>query len=309
MKSRNILRHSIATLLSLAAASHAASLTWDGGPLASTTDDIITAGAGTWMTGLNNWDDGIANLVNAPWANGDDAVFAGTAGIVTISGGGVIANSLTFNSAYTISGNALTLGGATPTISANGILGVLSSSISGSNGLTLATTGATAGVYLDGSNTYTGVTSATSGFLVARNAGSLGGSADGTVVASGATLQIEGNGAVNVHYAIPVGTGTTGGRQLTHHPTQNAAIIWMYKSINQITHDIRIITHGIGAVNAKHLFGPVYGSVPQVAIVAADIGEFLREAQRIGTLLQLLFCLPPLGDILGYANEVTRGRF
>ena len=215
MKSRNILRHSIATLLTLAAASHAASLTWDGGPLASTVDDIITPGAGTWTTGSNNWDDGIANLLNAPWANGDDAVFTGTAGVVTISSPGVMANSLTFNSGYTISGNVLTLGGATPTITSNAVLGVISSSIAGSNGLTLAATGI-AGVYLDGNNTYTGVTTATAGFIVARNAGALGGSADGTVVASGATLQIEGNGVVNVHFANEAvtisGTGVGGNR-------------------------------------------------------------------------------------------------
>ena len=215
MKTPHILRNSIATLICLAAASHATTLTWDGGPLASTIDDIVTPGAGTWTTGINNWDDGVANLLNAAWANGDDAVFSGAAGIVTVSGG-VTANSVTFNSGYTITGSTLTLSGGTPTITSNAVIGTISSSIAGSNGLTFVGTGVTPGVYFDGSNTYTGVTSVNSGFLIARNANSLGGSASGSVAASGATLQVEAIGLADVNIANEAvtisGTGVGGTR-------------------------------------------------------------------------------------------------
>ncbi|MFO1522781.1 MAG: hypothetical protein U1F77_11865 [Kiritimatiellia bacterium] len=68
----------------------------------------------------------------------NDAVFGGTAGTVTLTGG-VTANDLTFNSnGYTIQGNTLTLnGGAVPSITvAAGLGATLGPVITGNAGLT-----------------------------------------------------------------------------------------------------------------------------------------------------------------------------
>ncbi len=69
-------------------------LTWGAGG---------AGGTGTWNTTATNtdWYNGTANV---PWTNGDNALFAGTAGTVTISGS-VNANQLTFSTAgYTVQG-------------------------------------------------------------------------------------------------------------------------------------------------------------------------------------------------------------
>ncbi len=193
---------------------HAANLTWDITPgTIGTGDSAITGGAGTWDLTNGNWTtDGGAN--NIAWTDGNSAIFQGTAGVVTL-GAPISANAITFNSAHTITGGTLTLGSATPTITGNGVLGVISAVVAGTNGLSLTATG-TAGVYLDGANTYSGVTTVNSGFLVARNNSALGSSADGTVVASGGTLQLENLGGVDTvisNEALTIsGTGMLGNR-------------------------------------------------------------------------------------------------
>src|SRR5262245_53026783 len=107
---RAVLAVSIASLLLVHSAS-AASLTWgvDG-----------AGGDGTWDTTTNSWWNS-ATTTNVMWpassTGDDDAVFDGFAGTVTLATGGITANDLTFNSSgFTITGNTLTLDGATPTI-------------------------------------------------------------------------------------------------------------------------------------------------------------------------------------------------
>lgn len=51
-------------------------------------------GSGTWSTSVANWSDGSSTTV--PWTDGDSAVFAGTAGTVSISGS-VTAKQVTFS--------------------------------------------------------------------------------------------------------------------------------------------------------------------------------------------------------------------
>jgi fibronectin-binding autotransporter adhesin len=166
-------------------------LTWDsdsGNPGAQ-------GGTGIWDTNISpNWWDGGAN-VNWPAASGtdDDAVFENTAGTVTIAAGGVVANDLTFNTTgYIINGGPLTLNGGTPTVTnGTGIDATISSIISGTNGLTKAGGGV---LTLSGANTYGGITNLTAGTLKVGNASALGsslaGAADGTVVSSGAALDV-----------------------------------------------------------------------------------------------------------------------
>lgn len=101
------LRHSTLLTLLLCAGSmkvSAATKYWDGAIPANATTD---GGTGTWNT-ANNWDAALDGT-NASWVAGDDAIFGGTAGTVTLSGA-TSARSLTFNTdGYTITGNTLTL--------------------------------------------------------------------------------------------------------------------------------------------------------------------------------------------------------
>jgi autotransporter-associated beta strand protein len=180
-------------------------------------DGFITGGSGTWNLTNGNWTpDFGAN--NVAWVNNvvpDDAVFGGTGGAVRL-GTGITVGSVTFDAnGYDIRGNTLTFGSANPTVTANFVFGTITSTVAGSAGLTFEGSGFS-GTYFDGSNTYTGITSVNSGFLVVRHANSLGSSVDGTVVASGATLQLEnaGGGDVNIaNEAVTIsGAGVDGNR-------------------------------------------------------------------------------------------------
>jgi len=111
-------------------------LYWDGGIADIGTDGngASAGGAGTWDTTTKNWDAGAAPHVSWNNANNDTAVFAGTAGTVTL-GAPVTAGGLTFNTAnYVLTGGTITLAGsATINCGANA---TISSAIAGTAGLT-----------------------------------------------------------------------------------------------------------------------------------------------------------------------------
>ena len=92
---------SLAVFVSMAATASAATYYWDP----TKTGGTGGGGAGTWNTA--SWWTGAAD---AAWANGNDAVFGGSAsGVVTLSAS-VNATSLTFNTAgYTLSGSSLAI--------------------------------------------------------------------------------------------------------------------------------------------------------------------------------------------------------
>ena len=121
------------TALAVSPSVHAANRYWDGGTanIATTGDGASGGTAGNWDTTLTNWDQG-SGLAHVAWSNAaqDTAIFAGTAGTVTLTAP-VTAAALTFTAAgYTVAGtspNILTLGGTSATITTS----------------TLATTGTT----------------------------------------------------------------------------------------------------------------------------------------------------------------------
>ena len=141
---------------------------WDGG-------DLLTNGAqggsGPWNTTTRWWN----GFTNATWpATGlvSEAVFAATAGTVTLDPAGLIANRLSFNTTgYLLENGHLTLNGSSPSIfTSAGVTTAISSAISGSAGLTKTGTGS---LVLGGSNTY-GATFIQQGHLQVNHGGSLG---------------------------------------------------------------------------------------------------------------------------------------
>jgi len=139
------------------------------------------AGGFTWNNNSTaKWSLTPGGPYNQPWTNGNNAVFEGAAGTVTISG--VTANTITFNtSGYTLSSGILTLtnNGLPPTITlgGSGYSDTISSVIAGSAGLAVVAPGGTGygSLSLSGANTYTGGTALSGNArVVALAAGAFG---------------------------------------------------------------------------------------------------------------------------------------
>ena len=163
---------------------------------------VSARSAAQFFSGTNavlNWDNGTTpnwgNVTGGPynttWANGNDAVFQGTA--ATVTNLGVSANSLMFSTAsYIITSNTITLTGAAPKIT-NTVTATLAASLAGTGGITKYGTGT---LTLSGSNTFTGPLTNNSGgavtAIVVANSNAL--SATTVVVGSGGG----GGNAVNI---------------------------------------------------------------------------------------------------------------
>ncbi|WP_114953406.1 autotransporter-associated beta strand repeat-containing protein [Sphingosinicella terrae] len=182
-------------------------------------------GAGTWDTTSLRWStDGIGTggLYDRPWQNAqlDNAIFAGTAGIVNLSVP-ITVHNITFDSAnYTLTGNTLTLAGTTPTITVNSGTSTISSVIAGTQGLTKAGAGT---ISLTGVNTFTGGVVVNAGGLSVDSDAALGNGANTVTLNDGASFAATGalstsrqvvlNGAITfsgagVGSALISGTGT-----------------------------------------------------------------------------------------------------
>jgi autotransporter-associated beta strand protein len=123
----------------------AAVYNWNG-----STSGSATGTDNTWNATTANWTG--AGTVWLTTGSDNDAVFAGTAGTVTIASA-VTANDLTFNTAgYTISGGTLTLNGATQTIN-NSVTATISSVLAGTANVTKRGVGT---LVLSGANTISG---------------------------------------------------------------------------------------------------------------------------------------------------------
>lgn len=143
---------------------------WDGTSTSANAD----GGDGTWDAGTStNWDNAAVAGADIVWpgtGTDNDAIFAGTAGTVTVDGTGVAANSLTFSTAgYVIQGGKVTLNGTTPTIS-NAVAATINSEVAGSGGLTKTGAGI---LTLGGANSFTGTTNISGGTVVAAHVSAL----------------------------------------------------------------------------------------------------------------------------------------
>lgn len=144
-----------ALLAGMAAGPAAAQVTryWDANANAAG-----SGGTGTWNASNLNWSpngDGASGPYNLPWNNagGDSAVFGGVAGTVTLGVPITVHNIIFDTGGYTLKGEALTLSGASPTITVNSGTSTISSIIAGSAGLTKDGAGT---LSLTGANTFTG---------------------------------------------------------------------------------------------------------------------------------------------------------
>ncbi|MBZ9942478.1 autotransporter-associated beta strand repeat-containing protein, partial [Mesorhizobium sp. BR1-1-13] len=176
-------------------------------------------GAETWNTTTALWNNQTQAGPMVVWDNAafDNAVFAGTAAIVTI-GAPITAGGLTFNvGGYTLNGGTLTLGGATPTINAAVGATTINSVIAGTAGLTKS---GGANLILTGNNTFSGGITLNGGVLEADDNAALGDLSNNITVTSGSRLQID-SGTTSRTVTINSGVGLliqgpgTGGARYT----------------------------------------------------------------------------------------------
>ena len=167
---------------------------WDGaaGPKF---DGAIAGGNGVWQaTGTDNWTD-LTGAVNSAFDNGAIAIFAGSAGTVTIdnSQGVVTAAGLQFaaNGTYVLQGGALTLTGPQSVIrvgdgsaAGSGYVANIQSVITGATQLVKTDIGR---LILSGTNTYTGGTAINGGVVQIAGDANLG-AASGGLSFNGGTL-------------------------------------------------------------------------------------------------------------------------
>jgi autotransporter-associated beta strand protein len=185
---------------------------WDTLPgVAGPGDGIVNGGSGLWDLSTANWtfDSGFNN---GAWANFDDAEFGGaTGGLVAISGGGVFANSLTFDptadlSRYAIVGqtpaDVLTLVGSGTITTNDGA--TLYASIGGSAGLNKQGVGV---LTLGGANTFSGPLVVSGGTLTVGDTSNLG-SADSLTISGGSTFAATGAVSYSGNVSISGGGGT-----------------------------------------------------------------------------------------------------
>jgi fibronectin-binding autotransporter adhesin len=176
----------IVVLSMMIVSSQAANRWWDGTNTVSTGDGASDGGTATWDTTTLNWDQG-NGIDRVAWtnANNDTAIFAGSAGAVTL-GTGITIGGLQFDTAsYTIvgSGNVLTWGTAGSIVAnQNATIGPI---MAGSVAITKSGTGA---VTLSSKSTYTGGTTVNEGTLILGAGGNVGTLRGALTINSGATV-------------------------------------------------------------------------------------------------------------------------
>lgn len=155
---------------------HATTLFWDGGTsnIPDPGNSSSAGGDGSWSTTLANWDNAAVHITWPTSGTDNDALFAGTPGIVNLTSP-VTANDLSFDtSGYVVAGsgiNNLTLNGNSPTITVStGSAAMISAKLAGTNGFHKAGTGT---LYLAGSQLYSGTTLIAAGKLQLTGSSSL----------------------------------------------------------------------------------------------------------------------------------------
>ena len=210
-------------------ANAAASFTVNLGTALSGTN-LTLAGPGTVnLNGANLFGTGQTTLAgstlniatSAALGTGLLTLVSGTIQTAT-SGGLLLTNALTFDNAnVTFAGsNPLLFGGGAATLTAgtNNTLNVtntaataFNNTISGAGILTKTGSGT---LILSGANTYTGQTFVNAGAILVQNSSGLGSTTAATVVASGAAVQLWGNGLSIANPLVLNGTGINGGGAL-----------------------------------------------------------------------------------------------
>ncbi len=168
-------------------------------------------GSGTWQTSSAAFSSSLAGTDPATRGASDPVIFAGTAGVVTVSGTVSVNSGMNFGTTgYSVAGGTINLGGATILDNAlsidSGGTATISSVITGSTGLSKTGTGT---LELSGTNTFSGGVSLGGGELIVSSLGNLGDAANdisfsggrlvvAQTLSTGSGADYSGSGAVQV---------------------------------------------------------------------------------------------------------------
>jgi autotransporter-associated beta strand protein len=169
-------------------------------------------GSGDWDATAMRWSTANGGSADTPWSNynGADAVFQSATGTTTVAmaSGGVVANSLTFNtpgSVYALVGGPLTLTASGGLITVNsGVSASIASGICGDVGLTKNGGGL---LTLGGVNAYSGNTAIVAGTLQLNSGSSITGGSLIVGNASGSQGRLNVSPGALVHVASAAGPG------------------------------------------------------------------------------------------------------
>ncbi len=162
-----------------------------------------SGGTGPWNLTNAFWSNG---AVDSVWSNAGNntAQFGLTPGTVTL-GAGITAGGLNFNVDMTVTGNTLTLGGATPTVNVGGgVTATVSSALAGTAGAVVAGGGTLIVTQANGG--LSGAWDIQAGLVRGNNYGALGTGA--VTVQTGAALQFNAGINGNLNNAITLNGGT-----------------------------------------------------------------------------------------------------
>lgn len=244
-------------------------LYWDG---TSTTADA-DGGAGIWIAAAEpaNWNSAAMEGSNLPWTEGSEAIFGGSGGVVTVSGS-VTAASLAFGSpGYSTSGGTIVLTG-TPGIDAGPHSVTIGSVLAGSGPIVKTGSGT---LTLAGSNTFSGLFTISSGTVKAGISTPLGagtGTSNGTVVSSGATLDVNGRSLNNERVTIS-GTGVGGAGALV-----NGSSTPSYSSVRYLT---LAAPASIGGIGRWDLYGTGALNMSGHVLTKTGPGDFYLSAVSV----------------------------
>lgn len=172
-------------LLVLGGGAQAQELRWD-----TITGSGVNGGTGTWDADTANWTEDFG-VTNRTWVQGSIARFEASPGTVTVVGTQEVGGIDVISGGYLIDGaGQLQLVGSPSVVDVfNGTTLNIGAQVSGAAALEKVGMGT---LTLSGANSYTGTTTVRAGTLVAGSNSALGGTAGGTVVEDGATLELSG---------------------------------------------------------------------------------------------------------------------
>jgi autotransporter-associated beta strand protein len=244
---------------------------WDNDGIAPGTYATTGAGmggSGTWNSAARNWYTGGAEV---PWVNGDDAIFWGAAGTVTLEAGQSV-NSLAFKSnGYSLVGAAVTLTGSSAITVDTGLTATIGAPLAGPSGLVKNGLGT---LVLTIGNTYSGTTTVAAGALMLANTTGSATSIGQVTVNAGAVLGGVGMAQGDVSNQGAVAPGVAAGTlHVGGSYTQGAAASLEIELASASTYDKLAITGaaslgGTLVVSLIPSFVPTFGD--EFAILSAS---------------------------------------
>ncbi|MFM8983255.1 MAG: autotransporter-associated beta strand repeat-containing protein, partial [Spartobacteria bacterium] len=296
---------------SASSAAYATASNWsNGGPISSKVaqfDTVISTSGVLGISGTsinsqsivitNNYTGNLTLGASGTTGSNLSYTFAGNAAIDGVSNVAISNNSsknLTFNPTHTSGNNTLqlTFGNATNNVirvAGSGNI-TINAKITGSNPISISANSSETGlVFFTAANTYTGLTTVSTGILRVSNAAALGSNANGTTVSIGAALELSGGITIGAEALTLSGNGVSSGGALRNiagdNTYQGAITLAADTRINSDSGNLTLdVASGSAITGTYNLsFGGV-GNITVADAIATSTGTLTKEGQGTLTL-------------------------